>query len=148
MRSTQDREVRHDLRGSEHECPTQERDGHDRHDQRARRAHRATDDLGSEVGQPRVAIPAAGTIVERRQQDPLVEVVRRSGKREGAQQPEHARAAADLGRARGAAFDVGGQARRIGRDQVIEQEQIDELTGVRAVQGGADVRVRHITYMT
>lgn len=95
-----------------------------------------------------MAVPAARPVVQRRQQDAFVEVVCRLGERKGAQQPEDAGAAADLGRAGGAALDVGGQARRIGRDQVIEQEQVDELAGVRAVQGGADVRVRHITYMT
>ena len=34
------------------------------------------------------------------------------------------------------------------RVEVIEQERIDELASVRAIQSVADVRVRHITYMT
>ena len=32
--------------------------------------------------------------------------------------------------------------------EVIEQEGINELASVRAIQGVADVRVRHIIYMT
>lgn len=88
------------------------------------------------------------SIVEGREQDALVEVRRGLGNRQRSEQPEHASAAADLGRAGGTTLDMGRQARRIGRDEVIEEEQVDELAGVRAVQGGADVRVRHITYMT
>lgn len=38
-----------------------------------------------------------------------------------------------------------GQAGRVGREQVIEQEGVNELSGVRAIE---DVRDRHITYMT
>ena len=77
----------------------------------------------AEVGQPRIARVASGTIVQGGQQDPLVEVGRRARNRQRAEEPEHARAAADLGRARGATLDVGGQARGIGGREVIEQER-------------------------
>ena len=93
-------------------------------------------------------VAAASAIVQRRQQDALVEVRRGSRSRKRPEQPQDARGAADLGRARGTTLDVGRETRGIGRQEVIEQEQIDEIAGVRAVQGVADVRVRHITYMT
>lgn len=70
------------------------------------------------------------------------------GHRQRAEEAEHAGAAADLGGAGGTTLDVGGQACGIGRDEVIEKEQVDELTGMRAVQRATVVRVRHITYMT
>ena len=89
-----------------------------------------------------------GAIVEGRQQDPLVEVWRGTRNRQRPEQAQHTRAAADLGRAGGAPLDVRGETRRIGRQEVIEQEQIDELSGACAIQGVADVRVRHIRYMT
>ena len=43
---------------------------------------------------------------------------------------------------------MGGQSGSIGCTEVIEQERIDELTSVRAIQSVADGRVRHNTYMT
>lgn len=43
---------------------------------------------------------------------------------------------------------MGGEARGIGRQEVIEEEQVDELASVRAVQGATVVRGRHTTYMT
>jgi hypothetical protein len=91
---------------------------------------------------------AAASVVQRRQQDPLVEVDRGSRDRQRAQQPEHTRASADLGGAGGTALDVCRQAGSIGRSQLIEQEGIDERPGACAVQRRTNVRVRHITYMT
>jgi hypothetical protein len=88
------------------------------------------------------------TIVQRGHQDPLIQVVGRTRDGERAKETEHAGAAADLGRAGGATLDVGRETRRIGRQEVIEQEQVDELAGACAIEGGTDVRVRHITYMT
>ena len=41
-----------------------------------------------------------------------------------------------------------GEMGSVRRVEVIEQERIDELASVRAIQCVADVRVRHITYMT
>jgi len=93
-------------------------------------------------------VAATRAIVQCRQQDAFIKV--RGGTRDW-QRPEQskdARAAADLGRARGTTLDVGRETRGIGSEEVIEQERIDEFAGVRAVQGVADVRVRHITYMT
>jgi hypothetical protein len=86
-----------------------------------------------------------GAIVEGGDQDPLVEVA--CGTRDGqrSKKSEHARAAADLGRAGGTTLDVGRKTSGINGQEVIEQERVDEFSGVRAVQG---VRVRHITYMT
>jgi hypothetical protein len=91
---------------------------------------------------------SACSIVQGREQNALVEVSCRPWNRERAQQPQDAGAAADLGRAGSTTLDVGGQPRGICRAELIEQERIDERTGACAVQDGADVRVRHITYMT
>ena len=88
------------------------------------------------------------SIVDSREEDALIEIRCWTWNRQGSQQPEHPRATADLGRAGRAALDMGGQTRRIGCDQVIEEEEIDELPGACAIQGGADGRGRHITYMT
>lgn len=87
-------------------------------------------------------------IIDGREQDPLVEV--RCGSRNGqrSKQTEHPRAAADLRCAGGATLDVGRQTRGVSRQEVIEQEEVDELACACAIQGVADVRVRHITYMT
>jgi hypothetical protein len=93
----------------------------------------------------RVALDA---IVERGHQDPLIQVVGRTLDGKRAHEAEHAGAAADLGRAGSTSLDVGRQARRVSRHEVIEQEQIDELASACAIEGGTDVRVRHITYMT
>ena len=54
----------------------------------------------------------------------------------------------DLGGARRAAFDVGGQTCRVGWFELVEQERIDQGTGACAVEGVANRRVRHIPYMT
>ena len=91
---------------------------------------------------------ALDSIVQCGHQDPLINVVRRAWNRQRTNETEHAGAAADLGRAGGATLDVGRKTRRISRHEIIEQEQVDELAGACAIQGGTDVRVRHITYMT
>jgi hypothetical protein len=70
----------------------------------------------------------------------------RDGQR--AEEAEHARAAPDLGGAGGTALDMGGQACGIGGHEVVEEEEIDELARLCAVQRATVVRVRHITYMT
>ena len=139
------REVVHELRGSEHECATEQGHGQDRDDERPGRPHRATKHLAPKVRQPRALGLAASTIVKRGDQDSLVEVGCRARDGQRTQEAQDARAAPDLGRARGTTLDVGSQAGSVGREQVIEQEGIDELSGVRAIE---DVRVRHITYMT
>jgi hypothetical protein len=86
--------------------------------------------------------------MERGEQDPLVEVDRWPWNRQRAEQPEHAGAASDLRCARRATLDVSGQAGGIGRTELIEQECIDERSGACAIQGVANVRFRHIRYMT
>jgi hypothetical protein len=90
----------------------------------------------------------SGSIVERSEQDPLVEIDGGPGNRQRAEQAEHPSAAADLGGAGRAALDVGGQAGGIGRRELIEQERIDQGAGTCAIQGVANVRVRHNIYMT
>jgi len=84
-------------------------------------------------------------IVQCREQDPLVQVGCGARNRQRSEEAQHACAAADLGRAGRATLYVGRQARGIGGQEVIEQEQVDELAGACAVE---DVRVRHIRYMT
>lgn len=93
-------------------------------------------------------VAAPGAVVQGGDQDPLVQVRRGPRHRQGAQQPQDARAAADLGGAGGATLDVGGQPGGICRSELIEQEGVDERTSACAIQGVADMRVRHITYMT
>ena len=141
-------ELRHHLGGGEHKCPAEQRDRQDGHDEGARRAHRAAQDLRAEVGQPGAMLVAAPAVLERGEQDPLVQV--RHGARRGqrAEEAEDPGAAADLGGARRAALDVGGQARGVGRFELVEQERVDQVASARAVQGMAAVRVRHIPYMT
>jgi hypothetical protein len=141
-------ELRNDLGGREHERPSEERDRHDRHDQRARRAHRAAKNLCTEVRQPGAVRTAPAPILQDREQDALVQL--RGGARRGQrpQQTEDPGAPADLGSARGAALDVGGQACRVRRFQLVEQERVDQVTGARAIQGVANLRVRHNPYMT
>jgi hypothetical protein len=95
-----------------------------------------------------MVVAATGAIVQCRQQDAFVEVRGGTRDRQRPEQSQDARAAADLGRARGTTLDVSRETGGIGREKVIEQERIDEFAGVRAVQGMTDVRVRHITYMT
>lgn len=89
-----------------------------------------------------------GAIVERREQDPFVQIDGGPGNGQRAEQAQHASAAADLGGTRRAALDVGGQAGGIGGTELIEQERIDERARPFAIQGVASVSVRHITYMT
>jgi hypothetical protein len=139
------REVVHELRGREHERATQQCYRQDRDDQGPGRAHRATQDLGAKVREPRSLRLTPGSIVQGRQEDALVEVRGGAWDGQGSQETEHPGAAADLGGACGASLDMGRQARGISGEEVIEEEEVDELAGVRAVQG---VRVRHITYMT
>ena len=142
------RELRHELGGGEDERAAEQRDGEDGHDERARRAHRAAQDLRAQVGEPGVARPAAAAVLERGQQDPLVEVRRGSRRRQGPEEAQDPGASADLAGARRAALDVGGEACRVARFELIEQERVDQGPGARAIQGIANVRVRHTTYMT
>lgn len=93
-------------------------------------------------------VSTPGAIVQRSQEDALVEVVRGASHGQRTKEAEHSRAPADLGRARRTALDVGRETRSIRRHEVIEEEEIDEVAGVRAVQGMAGVRIRHIRYMT
>jgi hypothetical protein len=127
---------------------TKQRDRKDRHEQCAGRAHGAAQHLGSEVRKPRALPLSAFAIVQRGQQDALVQVDRRSRDRERTKQPEDASAAADLRRACGTNLDVSGQACSVGRPELVEQERIDQRASACAIQSGATVRVRHITYMT
>ena len=90
----------------------------------------------------------AFAIVQRSEQDPLIEIDRRPWGRKRTEQAEHPGAAADLRGARCATLDMPSQASGISRTELVEQECIDERTGACAVQGVANVRVRHITYMT
>jgi hypothetical protein len=91
---------------------------------------------------------AASAVLERGEQNPLVQV--RHGARRGqrTEEPEDPGAAADLGGARGAALDVAGQARGVSRFELVEQERADQVASTRAVQGTVALRVRHIPYMT
>ena len=91
---------------------------------------------------------ASSAVIECRPQDPFIEVRSGPRDRQRAEQGEDPCAAADLGRAGGAVLDMRGQSGSVRRVEVIEQERIDELASVRAIQSVADVRVRHITYMT
>ena len=91
---------------------------------------------------------APSAVIECRPQDPFIEVRRGPRDRQRAEQGEDPCAAADLGRTGGAALDLRGEMGGVRRAEVIEQERIDELASVRAIQSVADVRVRHNTYMT
>jgi hypothetical protein len=91
---------------------------------------------------------AVRPVVKGREQDALVEVDRWARHREGAEQPQDTGAATDLRGAGGTTLDVGGQAGGIGRPQLVEQERIDERASASTVQRVANVRVRHIIYMT
>ena len=91
---------------------------------------------------------ASSAVVQRGQEDPLIEVCRGPRDRQRDEQGEDPCAAADLGRTDGAALDMGGEIGGVSCAEVIEQEGIDELASVRAIQGVADVWVRHIIYMT
>jgi hypothetical protein len=91
---------------------------------------------------------AAAPILERGDQDPLVQFRRGAWRRQRAEQAQDASAPADLGGTRCAALDVARQTRRIRRFELIEQERVDQGAGARTIQGAANVRVRHITYMT
>ena len=87
-------------------------------------------------------------VFECRDEDPLVEVGHRAWGAQRPEQPEDAGTAADLGGAGRATLDVGGQPRRVGRFQLVKQERVDQVAGMRAVQGMVAVWVRHIPYMT
>ena len=87
----------------------------------------------------------SGAIRESGDQDPLVQVGRRARDGQRTEEAQDARAAADLGGARGTAPDVGGQARGIAGIQLIEQELVDEGPGARAVK---DLGGRHTLYMS
>jgi hypothetical protein len=91
---------------------------------------------------------ATASIIERRQQDPLVQFRAGTCHRQRTEEAQDPGTPADLGGARCATLDVTRQARRICRFQLIEQERVDQGVGVRAIQGAADVRVGHIHYMT
>jgi hypothetical protein len=91
---------------------------------------------------------ARRAVVQGRQEDPFIEIDRGTGDGQRTQQPEHAGAPADLRGTCRTTLDVGGQAGGIGRPELIEQERIDERSSPSTVQRVANVRVRHITYMT
>ena len=91
---------------------------------------------------------AAPAILEGRDQDPLVEVRHGARSAKRAEQAEHPGAAADLRGTRGAALDVGGQPGGVSWFELVEQERVDQVAGMRAVQGMVAARVRHIPYMT
>ncbi len=90
----------------------------------------------------------SSAVVQRGEQDPLVEIRRRARNRKGAKQPQDPGAATDLRGAGRAALDVGGQPGCVARMELIEQERIDQRSGARAIQGVANMRLRHISYMT
>jgi len=91
---------------------------------------------------------ATAPILERGQQDPLIQLRRGARHRQRTEQTQHASAPADLGGTRRATLDVAGQLCRVGRFELVEQERIDQGAGARTIQGAANVRVRHIRYMT
>jgi hypothetical protein len=91
---------------------------------------------------------ATASILERGQQDPLVQVCCGSGRWQRPEQTQDPGAPADLGGAGRAAFDVGGQTCRVRWFELVEQERIDQGTGACAVEGVANRRVRHTIYMT
>ena len=90
----------------------------------------------------------APAVLERGDQDPLIEVGHGTRGGQRTEQAEDPCAPADLGGARRAALDVGGQLRGVCRFELVEQERVDQIAGTRAVQGMVAVRVRHIPYMT
>lgn len=87
-------------------------------------------------------------VFEGRDQDPLVDVRHGARSTQCPEQAEDPSAATDLGRTGRAALDVGGQSRGVGRLELVEQERVDQVAGMRAVQGGVAVRLGHIPYMT
>jgi hypothetical protein len=91
---------------------------------------------------------AGRAVVEGRQEDPFVEIDRGARDRQRTQQPQHAGAPTDLGGTRRTTLDMGGQAGGISRPELVEEERIDERSSASTVQRVANVRVRHITYMT
>ena len=91
---------------------------------------------------------ATAPILEGGQQDPLIQLRRGTWHRQRTEQAQDASAPADLGGTGCTALDMARQARRVGRFELIEQERVDQGAGARTIQGAADVRVRHITYMT
>jgi hypothetical protein len=91
---------------------------------------------------------AVRPVVERGEQDPFVKVDRGARNRERAEQPEDTGAATDLRGTGRTTLDVGGEAGGVGRPELVEQERIDERSRASTVQRVANVRVRHITYMT
>ncbi len=95
-----------------------------------------------------MARSAPAAILERGQQDSLVEIRRGSRCRQSPEETQDAGASADLAGARRAALDMSGETRRVSRLQLIEQEGVDQRPGARAIQGIANMRVRHTPYMT
>ena len=91
---------------------------------------------------------APDAIIQGGEQDPLIHAGRRPRRGQRANERQDEGAAADLGRAGRTAPDVGGEPGSVGRLELIEQERVDERTGAFAVQGVAEGRVRHISYMT
>ena len=91
---------------------------------------------------------AAAAVLERGDEDALVQVRHGPRRAQGPEQPENPGAPADLGRAGRAALDVGRESRGVARFELVEQERVDQVAGARAVQGMVAVRVRHILYMT
>jgi hypothetical protein len=90
----------------------------------------------------------ARAVVQGRQEDPFVEIDRGARDGQRTQQPEHARAPTDLRGTCRTTLDMGGQPGGIGRPELVEQERINERSSPSTVQRVANVRVRHITYMT
>lgn len=137
-----------DLRRGEDERSAEQGNRQDRDDQRPGRAHRAANHLRAQVRQPRALRAPAGPLVEGGHQDALIEVRRGMRHVQRAEEAQDAGAAADLDGAGGTPLDVERQARGVGRVQLIEQERVDQRSGARAIEGVADLWVRHTTYMT
>ena len=91
---------------------------------------------------------AAPVVREGGEDDALIEVGRRGGCREGAEQRDEPGRAAQLGRARGAAGEVPAQRGAGPGRQLIEQERIDKAARRGAVERLARVVRRHTLYMT
>jgi hypothetical protein len=107
----------------EHECATQEGDRQDRDDERPGGAHRPAKDLDPQVRKPGAVLVAAVPLGDRGEDDALVEIRRGLRSRQGAEQADQPRGAAEFRRTCRAAAEVIGEAPAVGVTQGIEQER-------------------------
>jgi hypothetical protein len=123
------RRGRNDRRSRKGERATDERDRYHRHHQGARRPHRPTEHLSWQVGQPRPAFLAPLAVCQDGGEDPGIEIGRRRGLRQRAQELHQPGAATQLGCACRTVANMLRKLSRAGLIELVEKVGVDQPAG-------------------